>query len=187
MAGALAGSSTQIFTSLGPYLQVSIWRRPPLKSPFTPAPPTQLTPALYVPLYPLRELLNGATVVFLPLPVCHLSLSATGASLAGRMTIIPTLRTRELKRSEVTCHAVARVPAGHAFDLSPRCSGLARPHQSRVSHLQGNCFSLLLGSGAGTLVTSRGGDLVMEPTHWPAPWYGPSAHDSSPLTFSKNV
>ena len=87
MAGALAGSSTQIFTSLGPYLQVSIWRHPPLKSPLTPVPPTQLTPALYVPFYALRELLNGATVVFLPLPVCHLFLSPTGASLAGSLTL----------------------------------------------------------------------------------------------------
>lgn len=38
-----------------------------------------------------------------------------------------------------------------------------------------------------TLVTSHGRNLVIESAHGPALWCNPSACDSSPLTFLKNV
>lgn len=74
------------------------------------------------------------------------------------------------------------VPEGHAFDLHHTASARQSQTQDR---------SGIHGRGGGgvslTLVTSHGRNLVIESAHGPALWCNPSACDSSPLTFLKNV
>lgn len=69
-------------------------------------------------------------------------------------------------------------------------AGMATSKTGQASPVK---FLFPFGEGGGgnegslTLVTSDRGDLVIELSHGPPPWCNPSAYDSSPLTFSKNV
>nr|KAF6330366.1 hypothetical protein mMyoMyo1_012356 [Myotis myotis] len=103
---------------------------------------------------------------------------------------------KETQRSGVTCQTVRSVPEGHAFDL-------CYPAQVWHTHTQYGSgipseiafpfffffffFFLVEGRSSLTLVTLHGEDLVIELAHGSASWCNPLAHDSSPMTFSKNV